>query len=180
MKLYLMRHGLTVWNEKGRSQGHSQNRLSSTGKKQIEEKAKDYSGVKFDIIYASPLMRTMQTANIMNKYHNVKIIKNDLLIEIDRGIFAGKYFKDLSEEEKVLFKSTDASCKMESYQQVFDRAKLFVDFLKHECRYDNVLIVTHARVASFITHILTGTKLDLNDKKSFISYFNAEIKEFII
>ncbi len=178
MNLYVMRHGQTVWNERGISQGRSQNRLSKIGKEQVQERAKEYAHVKFDIIYASPLMRTMQTANIMNRYHNVNIQKNNNLIEIDRGTFTGKMFNDLTDDQKILFMKNDEGCKMESYKHLFDRVKIFVNFLKYDCRYDDVLIVTHERVASFIEHILTDTYLDLNDKKTFITYKNAEIKSF--
>lgn len=48
-----------------------------------------YKDTKFDIIFCSPLMRTIQTANIINKFHNVKIVKDERLIEIDQGIFTG-------------------------------------------------------------------------------------------
>ncbi len=32
-------------------------------------------------------MRTMQTTNIMNKYHNAKIIRDSRIIEVDEGIY---------------------------------------------------------------------------------------------
>ncbi|MBP3630184.1 MAG: histidine phosphatase family protein, partial [Clostridia bacterium] len=71
MKVYVMRHGKTVWNEKNRIQGLSRNRLSKTGDELVKIVAERYKNVQFDVIFASPLMRTMQTANIMNSYHNV-------------------------------------------------------------------------------------------------------------
>ena len=83
MKVYIMRHGTTVWNEKNITQGRSQNRLSVSGKQLVEKVAKQNSALKIDVIFSSPLMRTMQTANIMNKYHNVPILKDERLTEID-------------------------------------------------------------------------------------------------
>ena len=102
MKIYVMRHGTTVWNEKGITQGHTNNRLSKKGKILTEEVALKYKNINFDIIFCSPLMRTVQTANIMNKYHNSKIVKDSRLIEIDQGIFTGRSKYDLTEEEKRL------------------------------------------------------------------------------
>ena len=87
MKIYVMRHGKTNWNENGTIQGRSNNRLSNNGKAVVEEVALKQKDTKFDIIFCSPLMRTMQTANIMNQYHNVKILKDERLIEIEQGIF---------------------------------------------------------------------------------------------
>ena len=90
MNIYLMRHGTTVWNEKGITQGRVNNRLSQSGKAIAEQRALELQNVEFDVIFASPLMRTMQTANIINKYHNVKVVKDERLIEIHQGIFTGK------------------------------------------------------------------------------------------
>ena len=42
----------------------------------------------------------MQSANIMNKYHQLKIIKDERIIEIDKGIFTGRKKASLTEEEK--------------------------------------------------------------------------------
>ena len=82
MKIYLMRHGQTVWNKIGIIQGYSRNRLSAEGKNQVEIKAQKYKDVNFDFIISSPLCRTIQTSNIMNKYHNVKVIKDERIVEI--------------------------------------------------------------------------------------------------
>ena len=76
MKIYVLRHGTTFWNEEGRTQGRRQNKLSENGKKLAELTAEKLKDKQIDIVYASPLMRTMQTANIVNKYHNAKIIKS--------------------------------------------------------------------------------------------------------
>ena len=64
MKVYVMRHGTTVWNEKRITQGRTNNRLSKNGKALTEEVALKHKDVKFDAIYSSPLMRTMQTTTL--------------------------------------------------------------------------------------------------------------------
>ena len=87
MEIFVMRHGKTVWNEKCITQGRTQNRLSKQGKIDAEKQAVNFKNEKIDLIFASPLMRTMQTANIMNKYHGVKILKDNRIIEFDQGIF---------------------------------------------------------------------------------------------
>ena len=76
MNIYVMRHGTTVWNEKGITQGLTNNRLSKNGVALTEKVSLEYKNIKFEAIYCSPLTRTVQTANIMNKYHNLKIIKD--------------------------------------------------------------------------------------------------------
>ena len=91
MEVYLMRHGLTVSNERKITQGLTKGRLSKTGKIQTLEQAEKYKYINFDVIFSSPLVRAIQTSNIMNRFHNVKIIKQELLTGIDQGIFTNRY-----------------------------------------------------------------------------------------
>ena len=91
MKLYVIRHGRTPWNEKGLMQGLVNIKLSETGKKEakdIREKLKDIS---FDICISSPLKRTLETANIVIN-GKCKIITDELLIERNLGEFEGKKY----------------------------------------------------------------------------------------
>ena len=71
MQIYIMRHGTTVWNEKGITQGRTNNRLSKKGKLLTEEVSQKYKDLKIDFIFCSPLMRTVQTANIINKFQRI-------------------------------------------------------------------------------------------------------------
>jgi probable phosphoglycerate mutase len=176
-KIYVMRHGTTVWNEKGITQGHSNNRLSKTGKSLVEQRAIENKNTKFDVIFCSPLMRTVQTANIMNKFHKVKIIKDERLIEIDQGIFTGRSKNSLTKLEIAQKHSRDKSCKMESYENVLERVENFVNFLKNN-KYENVLVVTHSTVASFLEHTMLGNKIDFKDIKMISCFGNAELKKF--
>ncbi|MGN0961618.1 MAG: histidine phosphatase family protein [Christensenellales bacterium] len=179
MKLYVMRHGTTIWNEKGITQGRSNNRLSESGKALTREVAKQYKDYKFDIIYSSPLMRTMQTANIMNEYHKVKIVKDKRLIEIDQGIFTGRKKASLTDEEKKLKFAKDASCGMESYESVRDRSKDFLDFLKQNYDDKNVLIITHNANASIINCVIENIEINYHNRNLY-NFKNAEIRCFDI
>ena len=169
MKVYVMRHGTTVWNEKGIFQGHKNNRLSLAGKLETEQVSLKYKDIKFDIIFSSPLMRTVQTANIMNKYHKVKIIKDNRLIEIDKGIFAGRRKNSLTQEEKILKEKRDVSTGMESKEHAMKRISSFIEYLK-ETKLQIVLIITHKWIAEFIEECLL--------KKNTSSFKNAEIRCF--
>ena len=178
MNIYVMRHGTTVWNEKGITQGRTNNRLSKAGKILTEQVALENKNTRFDVIFCSPLMRTMQTANIMNKYHGAKIIKDDRLIEIDQGVFSGKSKNDISEEQMKLKLVRSKECGMESYQSVYERVKFFVDELVENKQYQNVLIVTHNVTASFINDILGGIKVDFENDSHLRNFKNAELKCF--
>ena len=62
VKLFLIRHGQTRWNEEGRYQGDRDIELNATGIKQAALAARYLSRVDFSNIYCSPLVRTLETA----------------------------------------------------------------------------------------------------------------------
>ncbi len=179
MNIYLMRHGTTVWNEKRITQGRSQNRLSKSGKTLTEQVALGFASTPIDIIYTSPLMRTVQTANIMNEYHHVPIQKEDRLTEIDQGIFTGVPGYNLTPQQRQQKASKDPVCGMESYASVGKRVRQFFEELRTTCPYDNVLIITHDVTASILELIIQGKKLDF-DHPHFRNFNNAEIKHFVV
>ncbi|MBQ4542334.1 MAG: histidine phosphatase family protein [Clostridia bacterium] len=181
MEILVMRHGTTVWNEKKITQGRTNNRLSVAGKEIAMERAKEFKNEKIDLIFASPLMRTMQTANIMNQFHNVKIVKDERIIEIDQGIFAGRKKSTLTPEEIELKRAQAEGTKMEKFSAVFKRCTEFIEFLKKEHSDKRVLIVTHNIVASFIELAIKNGyeyKEEYRDKPCIFK--NAELKIFEI
>ena len=180
MKLYVMRHGTTVWNEKGITQGRTNNRLSKNGKLLTEKVAKELKDVVFDVIITSPLMRTVQTANIINKYNKVKILKDNNLIEIDQGDFTGRSKNSLSKKEETLKNKRAKSAGMESYEECFKRVKTFLNTIKQKYHYDCVLIVTHNCVATFVEDIVTNKNANFKDGKFLRNFNNAEVKKFVI
>lgn len=180
MNIYVMRHGTTVWNEKGITQGRRNNRLSAKGIALTETMAREYRNVKIDVIFTSPLMRTMQTSNIMNKYQKAKIVKDERLVEIEQGIFTGKSKFGLTDDQIKLKYARDKSCKMESYESAYNRAQDFINDLKANCKVKNVLIITHNVNASFIEDILLNISVDFTKGEHLRRFKNAEIKSFKI
>ena len=181
MNIFVMRHGTTVWNEKGITQGRTNNRLSQDGKKLVEDVAKQYKDEKFDVIVCSPLTRTVQTANIMNKYHKTKTIRDDCLLEIDQGIFTGRKWKSLTDEEKKLKKERAKQTGMESYDEAFERAEQFIKRIKTNYdKYNSILVVTHNIIASFIEDIIQNKTKDFEDASFVKSFSNAQVKHFVI
>lgn len=179
MNCYIMRHGTTVWNEKGISQGRSSNKLSRAGIELVKAASLRHKNTPFEIIFCSPLMRTVQTANLMNCYHNAKIIKNDYLTEIDQGFFSGKDKSKLTEYQKQKKLERSKEFGMESYAEAFDRAKEFAEYLKNQ-KYENVLIVTHNCIATFLHEILSTSKVNFSDCSNYKNFDNAEIREVVV
>ncbi|MBI2140075.1 histidine phosphatase family protein [Candidatus Woesearchaeota archaeon] len=69
MKLFLIRHGETQWNQQGLYQGRSDIPLSPEGIEQAEKAGKALALEPLKVIYSSPLKRALQTAQIIAKAH---------------------------------------------------------------------------------------------------------------
>lgn len=181
MNLYIMRHGTTVWNEKQIIQGLSNNMLSKDGIQLVKNSALSFSKVKIDIIYSSPLMRTIQTANIVNHFHNVKIIRDNRLIEANEGKLTRKNKSDLSPEEEYSHYYRENILGIETWQSVHDRVNNFIEDIKANSKYKNILIVTHDLPATCLENILTNKKVDYNQALMYVKNFeNAEIRHYTI
>lgn len=180
MDIYIMRHGTTVWNEVGVVQGRCHNRLSKSGKELVQAKAEEFKNTHIDVIVASPLMRTMQTANIVNAYHNVKIIKDDRLLEVDQGVFVRRHKNTLTPEEKEIRKRRDKGYGMETWEECYQRMRDFANNIKKDYgMYNSILIVTHNATATFLASVLNNTTIDYT-KGYWYEFDNAEIKHFVI
>ncbi len=95
-KLYLMRHGQTVYNTQGIIQGHCDSPLTEAGIAQARGAASCLrgQGVSPTLLAASPLGRAQQTLDIvieeMPAYGTLPRLKVPGLMERDYGAFEGK------------------------------------------------------------------------------------------
>jgi len=87
----LLRHGESVGNAESRWQGQTDYPLNDTGREQARALAERWKkeGMKFDLVIASPLIRTKETAEIIASALNLKIEFDPLWLERDNGDFAG-------------------------------------------------------------------------------------------
>ncbi len=98
IKLFLIRHGQTIWNVEGRYQGSKDTELTSAGIRQAKLAAKYLSKVNFSKIYSSPLKRALATANIISKKIGPGVIIRDDLAEVDFGKWEGLKFYQISKK----------------------------------------------------------------------------------
>lgn len=91
MKIYLLRHGVTAFNEEKRYQGRTDVPLSGSGKAQL-------CRADFDpeIVYVTPLQRTTQTAAVL--FPNARQIPVKDLQEMNFGIFEGRNFAEMEHD----------------------------------------------------------------------------------
>ena len=88
-RLYLVRHGATPLSAEDKFSGAENVFLSDEGRDQIEHLSHRLSDDNIHAIYASPLDRTMETASIIARPHNLIPIPKDELREISHGHWEG-------------------------------------------------------------------------------------------
>ena len=92
IKLVFVRHGLSSFNEKNLIQGRTNDSyLTEKGYQQAFRSGKALSGINFDKVYSSPLVRAAETAKaivkLFKREHNI-IFDNNLL-EVDLNSWSG-------------------------------------------------------------------------------------------
>jgi broad specificity phosphatase PhoE len=99
--LYVFRHGETDWNKEKRCQGWIDIPLNNAGIEQANNLANALESIGLDVIYSSPLSRTFETAKIVAKSNNSKILTNNDLIERNCGVLSGKIVRTTSDPSRV-------------------------------------------------------------------------------
>lgn len=83
MKLYLLRHGRTLWNEEGRLQGRTDVPLSDEGRCSALAAGAALESVPFDAAFSSPLQRARETAELILRGKNIAVQTDVRLMELD-------------------------------------------------------------------------------------------------
>jgi broad specificity phosphatase PhoE len=83
--ILLARHGETDWNREGRFQGHADPPLNATGREQAARLADSLTGHELAAVYSSPLLRALETAQIVATRRGLEPIPVDGLREVDVG-----------------------------------------------------------------------------------------------
>ena len=89
-RLILVRHCQSMGNLTKVFQGQTDFDISPLGEKQLALLGLRLRNEPIDVIYSSPLKRAWKTAEAINEYHKLPIIRMDELMEIDIGDLAGR------------------------------------------------------------------------------------------
>jgi len=81
--VYFLRHGQTALNKKGVHQ-YPETQLSVRGRRQAEAAAVYFTHIPLDVIIASPLDRTKETASIIAAAKGMPVEYSDLFVELRR------------------------------------------------------------------------------------------------
>jgi len=142
MNLYVMRHGRTNYNELGLCNDDPKVdvHLNETGMQQALTAAEQLRDVALDRIIASPLPRTRQTADVVNRYHGLPVEMHPGIADIRSG-FDGlpvqAYFSAIAHDP--LNARVNGG---ESLLEHKRRVLAFIDWLVQQPQ-QNILVVAH-------------------------------------
>lgn len=95
MQVILVRHGATDWNLQGRCQGSTDRDLSEIGIRQAEKIAELLREEEIHAIYSSHLRRARQTAERISQPHNLPVLIEEEVRELDHGELEGLTFNEI-------------------------------------------------------------------------------------
>ncbi|MBU5465881.1 alpha-ribazole phosphatase [Virgibacillus sp. MSJ-26] len=167
MQIYLIRHGQTDWNIRGKLQGSMDIELNQTGITQAKLLSNTLlnSDYNFSAIYSSPQKRAIQTAQILSELTKVKYVSIEGLQEINFGEWEGLTWNEIEERYPAQYKKWSVNQryskppKGESYQELLNRVLPAIHKVIKRNR-ENVVIVTHRAVIMCLQCYLTNTPFD--------------------
>lgn len=180
VKLIIIRHCQAQGNLERFFQGRIDTDVTETGRAQVEAVAKTLAAEPFDVIYTTTLRRARYTADGINLYHDVPVVIDDRLIEIDAGLWEGRFLSDIEKEFPAEFDNWRnhperfAAPKGESMKQVYDRVSEALDdierdndgktvcIVSHGCAIKNMMCRLHKKGFDKIGEIPIGTNTAIN------------------
>ena len=162
----LIRHGETEWNVLHRFQGLSDIPLNDTGRQQAGFAKNGLKNITLDAIYASPLQRAVETAEIIRGDRNIPVYPTDGLQEMGVGEWEGLLVSEIDEKYPGwydVWRTAPTKVRLkggEPFTETQKRAwKTFWEIVKkHEGK--TVLIVSHMMCISSILLTIAGIPLD--------------------
>src|SRR6202040_2187820 len=161
-RVFMVRHGATVLSAEDRFAGATDVALSDEGREQTRRLAERLSREKIATVYASPLGRTMETAQILAAPHRLEVQACDGLREISHGRWEQmtrrevekRFPEEAAEWEKDPY--TFAPLGGESGLAVTARALPALIELVRENDGRNILVVSHKATIRLFMQALVG------------------------
>ncbi len=167
MRLIIIRHGESQWNQIGRYQGQQDAPLSDLGQRQAAALAERLKNEPLDAIFASPLQRANLTAQAVAKHHpDVPFITDAALLEISHGDWEGLMTHEVVEQygdglrEWRQHPTRAQMPNGESFSNILKRVLDFRERLMHEYTDKNVLVSTHDVVVKILVADALGMNMD--------------------
>jgi broad specificity phosphatase PhoE len=160
-QLFFVRHGQTEWNAIARMQGQWNSDLNDLGRTQADVNGRLLAGLDIHTLFASPLDRTRQTAEIVNRHLDVPVAFDERIKEWDCGDWSGHLYAEVKAKwadewaalEADRFHYRGPNC--ENYPDMIHRSTPFLDELRAHPA-ENIAIVSHGMIGRVMVATLLG------------------------
>lgn len=162
-KYFLLRHGQTIYQKNGLRVNYPEGsdyslEITDEGKEMMKKSSEELKSKDIDLIFASPFLRTKQSAEIASKILGVGEINYDKrLVDIPMGVFAGKtyieYENFFSEKKERFTKKPEGS---ETWNEIIIRLKSFLTEVEAKYIGKNILIISHGDPVWLLAGIIKG------------------------
>lgn len=174
MRIYMVRHGETIFNKKGCYYGRTDAVLSLRGRQQAQSLREYFRNIPLEYVVTSPLCRAVETAQIImaghaeerNQRRNIKLYEEQRLFEHDFGVFEGYTYQELLNKypnELANWNQDYYHYRIpggESFMDVRKRTESFFDDLKKHAeqasREKTILLVAHKGTLGHLLAVSLG------------------------
>jgi len=172
VQIVLVRHGATDWNLQGRCQGATDRELSEVGVRQAEQIASLLSSESVQAIYSSGLRRARQTAELISQPHNLPVLIEENIRELDHGALEGLTFNEIKQsysEFLARWRTEPAEIQVPGGEKLIDVAERAWEgvtrIAERHATARSIVVVSHNFPILGIVCRVTGTHL--NNYRSF-------------
>lgn len=184
MLLSTVRHGLTELNRDKRVGGLMDVPLIEEGRKQAQEASGAFEGTLFDVVVSSPLVRALETAEIVTGVQRANIVVEEGCIERSFGEMEGLPATEVGERfPEVRYKRVghvDYSLNPpggEPFDRMHERAGRFLDHLLKSYAGKRVVVFAHENFLQQLHGVIRG----LDPMESLEQgILNCELNQFLL
>ncbi|WP_042351932.1 histidine phosphatase family protein [Bacillus massiliigorillae] len=166
LRLYVTRHGETVWNTQRRLQGWKDSPLTEKGIHHAKLLGNRLQDVEFQAVYSSPSNRTVTTTECILENRTQSIMTDDSLREIHMGHWEGQTEDELDEHDVAMYQSffyaphRFEATTGESFTDVENRVVQILNRITSENDEGNILVVTHTVIIKILLKYVKNIPLE--------------------
>lgn len=163
-RVFLIRHGVTAWNDEGKVLGQQDVPLSPAGIAQAQAAAAALAGIAISDVITSPLQRAIQSAEIIGQSCGIEVARDPRLIDFGLGQWTGHRYRDLEGNPDYQAFLADPLAERipggESLAEVRDRVVDAIEqALQDSPTGDALAMITHAGVIRVLLSHYLGSHL---------------------
>jgi len=160
-KVFLVRHGVTDWHRERKVLGHRDIPLNEEGVAQGRAAAEALAGVHISEVISSPLVRALQTAEIIGQRFGIEVARDPRLVDLKVGPrWEGKSYDEVAASpeyrEFLADPTSDSIPGAENLHDARLRAVAAVEqALRDNPSGDGICVITHAGIIRvLVTHYM--------------------------